>query len=118
MPVTQRKPREYTDEEKAEHVAHMKRWKEDPVFRKEQRDLQKKKRADVKEFKAKLEEVQRVQVFRAMPMFGSKAFAEKTSKEWVEWAVEKYKPDSSAPEGCSNKERADHFNSAPFLKDE
>ena len=117
MPVTQRK-REYTDEEKAEHIAHMKRLKEDPVFRKEQRDLEKKKRGDMKEFRAKLEEVQRVQVLRAMPMFGSKAFAEKTSKEWVEWAVEKYKPDSSAPEGCSNKEAVAHFNSAPFLKDE
>ena len=117
MAVTQRK-REYTDEEKAEHVAHMKRLKEDPVFRKEQQLLRKKRKGDMKEFKAKLEEVQRVHAFRAMPSFGSKAFAEKTSKEWVEWAVEKYKPDSPAPEGCSYEEAVAHFSSVPFPKDE
>lgn len=116
MPVTQRK-REYTKDEKAGHADHMMLLREDKEYRAEHQLLRQKRKGDLKEFEAKLAEVQRVQAFRAMPSFGSKAFSEKTSKEWVEWAVEKYKPDSPAPEGCSYKEAVAHFSSAPFLKD-
>ena len=67
-------------------------------------------------FKKRLVEVQRIQVLKAMPIFGSRDFGEKTTEEWVEWAVEKYMPDTPCPEGLSLEEVRTHFRSVPFLK--
>lgn len=116
MTAKARQRPERTMEEMSEIAKHRKRLHEDKAYAKADALKRKQEKKDLKEFKAKLSEVKREQVLKVILQkapFGSRKFKERTSKEWIDWAVETYQPDAVAPDGLSPKEAIQFWSSLP-----